>query len=54
MGQSEGKNVCFIQSKEKAMKEILRTNHLTERSSLHSKVVTAVREPYRGRAAGAE
>ena len=29
-------------------------NHLTERSSLHSKVVTAVREPYRGRAAGAE
>ena len=34
--------------------ETVHINDLTEQLSLHSKVVTAVKEPYRGRASGAE
>ena len=55
MGQSEGKNVCFIQSKEKATKWKLCTWITWQSDHLCiQKVVTAVKEPYRGRAAGAE
>ena len=55
MGQSEGKNVCFIQSKEKAMKRKSSAHKWLDRAVICiQKVVTAVKEPYRGRAAGAE
>ena len=55
MGQSEGKNVCFIQSKEKAMKWKSSAHKWLHRAVICiQRLVTAVKEPYRGRVAGAE